>query len=351
MREYPVVAMFAPITTEAQLEERLSRPTEVSLRGMAEMQGDLLILGAGGKMGPSLARLARRSADAAGRQELRIIAVARFSSAGLEAELQAERIDTIRCDLLDEASRPTLPQCPNVLFMMGHKFSQRDLPGTYFAMNTWLPGTLAGQFRHSRIVCFSSGNVYPFVPVDGPAPTEHAPCGPVGEYAITTWGRERMLEYASARWGTPVCLLRLNYACEARYGVLVDLAGQILAGQPIDLAASHVNVIWQGHANAVALAAFTLASSPAKVLNLTGIEKHRVRDLAIELGRRLGVEPVFIGSESTTALLSDASLCQQLFGPPELEIGDLLDLTASWLRAGGRTLGKPTRFQVRDGKF
>jgi nucleoside-diphosphate-sugar epimerase len=338
-------------SNEEELEELLSRPTLGATDAVRALPGDLLILGVGGKMGPSLARLAKRSALAAGRDDLRIIGAARFSQPGLRDELQAAGIETLAGDLLDESFRRTLPQTPCVLFMLGHKFSAHDQPGLFWAMNTYLPGLLAEQFRESRIVCFSSGNVYPFTSIDQPQPTEETPCGPVGEYAMSTWGRERMLQYVSGRYGTPVCLLRLNYAVEARYGVLVDLAQQILARTPIDLTTPYVNIVWQGYANAVALQSFSIASSPASILNLTGPEKLRVCDLAEGLGRRLGVEPRFGSPEGTSALLNDASRCHKLFGLPEYGPEELMDLVVAWLRAGGRTLGKPTKFQVRDGKF
>jgi hypothetical protein len=363
------------ITTEKQLDERLSRPTPATIDAMRRLEGDLLVLGAGGKMGPSLVRLARRSADEAGRRDLGVIAVSRFSSAGLADELRRDGIETIACDLLDENERRVLPASPNVLFMLGHKFSgdsgdsgdsgrlaprdessrgARCAPSgaeRYWAMNVYLPGLLAEQYRRSRIVAFSSGNIYPFTKVDQPPPSEGSPLGPIGEYATTVLGRERVLQYVSLARGTPVCLLRLNYALEARYGILVDLAEAILARRPISLAVPEVNFIWQGHANAVALQSFPLATSPASALNLTGAERHRVRDLAERLGRRLGIEPIFGEGEGEVALVSDASRCRELFGPPDMDADELIELAAGWLQSGGRTLGKPTKFQVTDGKF
>jgi nucleoside-diphosphate-sugar epimerase len=336
--------------SEELLEERLSHPTALAVEAMRSLAGGLLVLGAGGKMGPSLLRLARRSADEAG-AAVRIAAASRFSTPGLADSLRAEGIEVHSGDLLDESFRRTLPALPNALFMMGHKFSAQDLPGTYWMMNVHVPGILAEQFRRSRIVCFSSGNVYPFTRMGEPAPNETAPIGPVGEYAWSVAGRERVLQYTSARHGSPVCLLRLNYAAECRYGVLVDLAEKIVAGQAIDLSVPELNFVWQGYANAVALRAFSLARSPAEVLNLTGIERHRVRDLAVGLGRRLGMEPRFAGPEGDGSLVSDASRCRDLFGPPHVGVEELTDLVASWLKSGGRTLGKPTKFQVRDGKY
>jgi nucleoside-diphosphate-sugar epimerase len=344
------LSFFLPMLDEAELEERLSRPTPGSVRAMRELSGDLLILGASGKMGPSLAIMARRSAQAAGRGTMRIIGVARYSTPGSREQLEAAGVEAISCDLLDEDARRKLPDCPNVLMMLGYKFSKDALPGLHWAMNTYLPGLLAEQYRRSRIVCFSSGNVYPFTPFEAPQPTERTPCGPVGEYAMTAFGRERMLQYASARHGTPVCLLRLNYAVEARYGVLVDLAEQIVAGKAIDLATPYVNFVWQGYADSVALEAFALANSPADILNLTG-PRERVRDLVVGLAERLGVEPKFAGEEGPTALLNDASRCWKQFGEPELGREALLDMTADWFRQGNRRLDKPTKFQVRDGKF
>jgi nucleoside-diphosphate-sugar epimerase len=339
------------LTTVEQLEEFLSRPTPLSIDAMRQMQGDLIILGIGGKMGPSLARLARRSADEAGNTAQRIIGVSRFSNPALREELHHHVIETIAGDLLDEPFRRSLPRVPNVLSMLGHKFSQQDLPGIHWAMNTYLAGLVAEQFSGSRIVAFSTGNVYPLTSIDDPAPTEATPCAPVGEYAMTAVGRERMYEYGSARHGSPTCLLRLNYAVELRYGVPVDVAQQLLAGQPIDLGMPYVNCVWQGYANAVALAAFQQATTPAAILNLTGPECIRVRDMANDLAEKLGVETRFQGSEPDRALLNDAARCHRLFGLPEVGFSQMLEMICGWLKAGGATHGKPTKFQVTDGRF
>lgn len=338
-------------TSEAELEDLLSQPTPLAQHAMSQMQGDLLLLGAGGKMGPSLARLARRAANAAGRSDQRIIAVSRFSDPDIPAQLRAEGIEVLAGDLLDDNFRRQLPQAENVLMLVGHKFSKKDLPGQYWAMNVYLPGLLADQFADSRIVCFSSGNVYPFTQVGSEPPCEADPTGPVGEYAASVLGREGVLRFASSRRGTPVCLLRLNYAVEARYGVLVDLAKLILAGETISLAVPEFNFVWQGYANAVSLAAFTKVASPATLLNVTGIERHRVRDVALELGTRLGIQPKFADNEGDRALVSDARRCRAWFGEPEIGPAQLYDLVADWVGHGRPTLGKPTMFQVADGKY
>lgn len=338
-------------TSEAELEDLLAQPGRLAQHAMRHMQGDLLLLGAGGKMGPSLARLARRAANAVGRSDLQIIAVSRFSDGAIADELQAEGIETIAGDLLDESFRRRLPQVENVLFLFGHKFSKHDLPGQYWAMNVYLPGLMAEQYAQSRIVCFSSGNVYPFTRAGQVPPCEADPTGPVGEYAASVLGREGVLRFVSSRHGTRVCLLRLNYAVEARYGVLVDLAKTILAGETISLAVPEFNFVWQGYANAVALAAFAKAASPATLLNVTGVERHRVRDVALELGKRLGVQPKFADNEGERALVADARRCRAWFGPPELGPDELYDLVAHWVREGRPTLGKPTMFHVSDGKY
>lgn len=337
--------------SEAELETWLARPTPLAWHAMQQMEGELLLLGAGGKMGPSLAWLARRAANEVGRGNLRIVAASRFSDPQARAELHSQGIETLAGDLLDPSFRHRLPQLPNVLFLFAHKFSQHDLPGQYWAMNTYLPGVMAEQYADSRIVCFSSGNVYPFTPCNNPAPTEADPTAPMGEYASSVLGREGMLRFMSARHGTPACLLRLNYAVEARYGVLVDLAQQIVAGEPISLRVPQFNFIWQGYANAVALAAFTKTSSPPTILNLTGIERHQVREVATALGRRLGIEPVFADDEGDQALVADARRCRAWFGSPEVGPEQLLDLVADWTKNHRRTLGKPTKFQVNNGRF
>jgi nucleoside-diphosphate-sugar epimerase len=339
------------ISNEGELDELLSRPTAGTRRALADMQGDLLVLGVGGKMGADLLRLARRSADEAGRRDLRIIGVARFSLPGRRQELERAGIETLPMDLLDESARRRLHPAGNVLLMLGFKFGADAGPGQYWAMNAYLPGLLAEQFRGSRLVAFSSGNVYPFTPAAAPAPVEETPCAPVGEYAVTAWGRERMLEYVSWRHGTPVCLLRLNYAVDLRYGVVVDIGQKVLAGEPIDLSVPEVNFCWQGYANAVALQAFRQAASPAAILNVTGTGRHRVRDIAARFGAIFGVEPRFADAEGPSSLVSDASRCHALFGPPQVTDEQVIDLAAAWLRGGGRTLGKATKFQVRDGRF
>lgn len=336
--------------TEAELEELLSRPNARDVAFLRELEGDLLILGVGGKMGPSLARRARRAADEAGVSK-RILAVARFSKPGLREELEQAGIETLAADLLEEDQLAALPEVPNVIFMAARKFGTTGNEYLTWALNCYLPARVAERFRRSRIVAFSTGNVYPLVPIAHGGPTESFPTAPVGEYAQSALARERMFEYFSVRYGTPVTLLRLNYAIDLRYGVLLDIGQKVFERRPVNLAMGMANVIWQGDANSVCLRAFRLCQSPPAVLNLTGPETISVRAVAHRFAERFGVEPVFEGVEGPTALLSDASRCHALFGYPEVTLDQMIEMVAEWIRAGGVTWNKPTHFEVRDGKF
>jgi hypothetical protein len=339
------------INNLSELEEQLSRPTDADAAAMAALGGDLLILGVGGKMGPSLARLARRAADLAGTR-IRILAVARFSNASLSDQLEAQGIETITCDLLETSALLKLPDIPNVIFMAARKFETSGSEHLTWSMNTFLPGLVAERYRKSRIVAFSTGNVYPLRSVSEGGATESTSVGPVGEYAQSALGRERMFESGSARWGTRATLLRLNYAVELRYGVLVDIGRAVFEHRPISLSMPYVNVIWQRDANSWCLRSFSHCQSPPFVLNITGPETLSVRDVAMAFGQHFGIEPVFgPEAEGSTALLNNAEKAGTLFGPPTVNPAEMIELIASWVRDGGVTLNKPTHFQTRDGKF
>ncbi|MCH8290413.1 NAD(P)-dependent oxidoreductase [Candidatus Poribacteria bacterium] len=332
--------------TEEQLEDIMSSPTPEVVKAMAELDGDLLILGVGGKMGPTLARLARRSIDKA-----RIIGVSRFSTPGLQADLNQVGVETIPCDLLNEAALQKLPEVPNVVFMAGRKFGSTGNEALTWAMNTYLPGQIAEKYRNSRIVVFSTGNVYPLTPIAHGGATETHPVNPIGEYAQSCLGRERMFEHFSNRFGTPVVIIRLNYAIDLRYGILLDIAEKVYNAQAVDVTMGNVNVIWQGDANAVVLRALTHCQSPPLVLNLTGPETVSIRGLATRFAELFEKTPIFEGQEAGTALLSNASRCHQLFGYPRISLEQMVQWIAHWVRSGGPTLDKPTKFEVRDGKF
>lgn len=338
------------IENEQQLEDILSRPSEADARAMAALDGDLLILGVAGKMGPSLAHLARRAADAAGVKK-RIIGVARFSTPAAERQLNEWGIETIKADLLEPGVLAKLPDAANVIHMAARKFGSTGDEGLTWAMNTFLPGLVAERYRESRIVTFSTGNVYPLTPVLFGGPTEAHPTGPVGEYAQSALGRERMFQHFSKVHGTKVAILRLNYAVEMRYGVLLDIGTKIWNRCPVDLGMGHANVIWQGDANSITLRSFAHCAAPPFVLNMTGPETVAVRWVARKFGERFGFEPVLEGAESETALLSNASLCQKLFGYPQVSVEQMIDWLAAWIEGGGGTLNKPTHFETRDGKF
>jgi nucleoside-diphosphate-sugar epimerase len=340
----------APADEDA-LEELLSRPTARLVESLAAFEGDLIVLGAGGKMGPTLARMARRGLDAAGRRGQRVYGVARFSEAGLREKLEAEGVIPLRCDLMDRDQLATLPEAPNVLFMAGHKFGTSDAPDTTWALNSYLPGLVAERYPESRIVAFSTGCVYQNAGVDSGGSREEDPLEPLGEYANSCVGRERILGHFSRKNGTPVVLFRLNYAIDLRYGVLVDVARKVLAGEPVDVTMGYVNVIWQGDANARALQCFPLAASPAFAVNVTGSEAVSVRELARRFGERFGREPRITGQEAETALLANASRARELFGEPETSLEQMIDWVAAWLQGGGRLLGKPTHFETRDGRY
>ena len=338
------------IKTETELEEALSRPDDETVAAMVALPDDLLILGVGGKMGPSLARLARRAADKAGVKK-RVIAVARFTNSNLPAALNADGVETITCDLLDQSALAKLPDISNVIFMAARKFGTSGGEHLTWAMNTYLPGLVAERFRNSKIVAFSTGNVYPLRAITQDGAQETTPVGPVGEYAQSALGRERMFEYGSARWKTPVVILRLNYAVELRYGVLVDIGLAVFQQRPIDLRMPRVNVIWQGDANSWCLRSFAHCQSPPLILNITGMETLSVRELATEFGRHFGVEPTFAGADGDSALLSDASKARGIFGAPKVSTGQIIEWIADWIRNDGALLNKPTHFQTRDGKF
>lgn len=344
------IAKIDRIENVEQLEELLSRPTPGVVDTMRRLEGDILILGVGGKIGPSLARMARRAGDEAGVAR-RIIGVARFSSGDLEEQLHAQGIETIRCNLLDRKALEALPDAPNILYLAAMKFGSSGQTAMTWAMNTYLPGMVAERYAGSRIVAYSTGNVYPMVPVESQGALETDPLGPVGDYAMSCLGRERMFTHFSQQHGTPTALIRLNYAHECRYGVMVDIAQQILAGKPINLSMGYFNAIWQGDNNAFTLQAFDHVASPPFTLNVTGPDKLRVRDVAEQIARILEKPVEFTGSEAPDALLSNARRSFELFGPPQVPAERFLRWIADWQARGGPSLGKPTKFQSRDGTF
>lgn len=332
------------------LEAALSAPSSAVIEQFAKLEGDLIFLGVAGKMGPSLARMAKRASDLAGKPR-RIMGVSRFRDPSARQQLEADGIETLECDLLDAAAVAKLPDAPHVIYLAGMKFGATGNQPLTWAMNTHLPSIICQRYRHSRIAAFSTGNIYGLRPVDtGGAKESDAP-NPLGEYAMSCLGRERMFEHFSITLGIPVVLIRLNYACDLRYGVMVDIAQKVWRGEPVDISMSWFNTIWQGDANAYSLLALDLASSPATHLNLTGPATLRVRDVAERFARRWQKRVSFTGAEAPDALLNDASFCFEKFGPPQLSEDELLIKVAEWIEQDGELLDKPTHFESRDGSF
>ncbi len=327
----------------AHLESELSRPSESDIACMCRLEGDILILGAGGKMGPSLARLCRRASDAAGKPR-GILAVSRRL-------LQIDGVQSVSCDLLDRAAVARLPECPNILYLAGRKFGSSGSPELTWAMNTVAPVIVAERFSRSRVVVFSTGNVYPFRGIAQGGSVETDAPDPVGEYAQSCLGRERIFEYYSRHCGLACLLFRLNYAVDLRYGVVVDIARRVRAGEPVDLAVPAFNAIWQRDANSYALRSLEHCESPPRILNVTGAGVFAVRDTARWFSHRFHCDCRFTGREGPAALLSDASACHALLGAPEVPVPELMEMVASWIESGGESLDKPTHFEVADGRF
>ena len=331
---------------ESGLENLLSEPTEETRKAVAGLTGGIVVLGAGGKMGPTLAMMLTKASG--GRD---VYAVSRFSSKAVRTRMDRSGIKTIDADLLEESSYRELPDAENVFYLAGMKFGATGNQPLTWAMNSFLPALAARHYRDSRIVAFSTGNVYPLVEIAGRGASEKTAPEPVGEYAQSCLGRERMFEYFSGLYNTPVTLVRLNYANEPRYGIIVDLTSKILNDAPIDLTMGAVNLIWQRDANDYIIRSITLAKSPPAILNVAGAEAVSIRRLAQLIGHELGKEPGFISQEAESALLSDASFCMSTFGYPQTSLEQMVSMIVRWVASGKEILNKPTKYQVRDGNF
>jgi nucleoside-diphosphate-sugar epimerase len=330
-----------------ELEEFMTRPTPQLQADLAAAEGDLMVLGVGGKMGPTLARMAKRAAPAK-----RVIGVARFSERGLKEKLESSGIECLACDLLERAALERLPQAKNVVFMAGHKFGAAGDASFTWAMNVAVPFMVAETWRQSRIVAFSTACVYPYVSIETSGATEDTPTTPPpGDYANSCVGREQAFRYGSLRHGTAGRLVRLEYAIDMRYGVLHDVAAKVFAGEPVDVTMGHVNVIWQGEANEQALRLLAHCTTPTSALNVSGPAVVSVRSLAQEFGKRFGKQPVLSGQESKTAWLIDTTQARKLLGAPRVPLETMIDWQADWIARGQPSLGKPTHFETRDGKY
>lgn len=330
--------------------QKLLQPSSALIAEMAQVDGDILILGVGGKMGPGIAKLAKQAIDLAGVKK-KVIGVARFSEKGLRTELEQQGITTIEADLLQDSQLQSLPDAANVLYLAGTKFGTTGKESLTWAMNAYLPGRVAEKYKSSRIVVFSTGNVYPLVPVFSGGATEADLPQPIGEYAQSCLGRERMFQFFSAKNNTPLLIFRLNYANDVTYGVLLEMAKSVKEQRPIDLRMGHVNVIWQGNANEWAIRSLLHCKVPSKILNIAGPETVSVRWLALEFGKTFNLEPAFVHEEQTTALLSNGAEAYRLFGYPDVTLQQMIIMISEWVKHGSKTLNKPTHFQERKGQF
>lgn len=333
-----------------QLEQDLTTPSAALLADIKKIEGDIILLGIGGKMGVSMGKLAVDALKMAGMTN-KVIGVSRFSDAKTKAELETVGVETIACDLLNDADLQQLPDAKNVIYLAGNKFGTTGKEGFTWAMNAYLPGRVAEKYKNSNIVAFSSGNVLPFVPVTSGGVAENVTPEPIGEYAQSCLGRERIFEYFAKQNQTPILIYRLNYAVDFRYGVVMEIAKSVLNEKEIDLTTENVNVIWQGDANEIALRSLLHCEAPAKILNVTGPEILSIRWIAQEFGKIFNKSPKFINQPAGSALLNNASECHRLFGYPKVTIREIIDITATWINNGGDEFGKATHFQERGGKF
>lgn len=339
------------ISTEEELIDVLAEPYPEDIEfARTQLEGDVMILGAGGKLGPTLIGRILRATERAG-TDTTVYAVSRFSDPAIESRLQSWGAETISVDLLQPGALDDLPDCENIIYLVGMKFGADDQRPKTWAINSYLPGEVARRFADSRIVALSTSNVYPFVPVDSGGAKESDDPGPVGEYAQSCLGRERVFQYFARENDTPTCLLRLNYAIELRYGVLVDIGKRVYNDEAVPLDMGHFKAIWQGDANSMCFRSLGATDVPAEVLNITGTDTQSVRLIAEQFGDEFDREVTFKGETSETVLLNDASRSHDLFGEPELYVEEVVPAVASWLAADGTTLGKPTKFHVRDGTF
>lgn len=338
------------ITSVEELEDAISAPSEGAVEAMSRLSGDIVMLGAGGKIGPSLVRMAKRASDAAGVKR-RITAVDVYPNPNIQAEIEALGVNTVKCDLLDRKQLDALPDAPNVIFMIGMKFGSTGQEALTWALNAYLPGMVCERYSGSRIAVYSTGNVYGLTPVSRGGSVEADAPNPVGEYAMSALGRERVFQHFSLSRGIPVAIIRLNYANELRYGVLVDIAQKVWAGEPVDVTMGYANVIWQGDANSMVLQSLEHCASPAFIVNVAGPEIVSVREAAERFGEIMGRRAVITGSEAPDALLSNAQLAYDLFGRPRVSLETMMNWISAWVMRGGENLGKPTHFESREGKF
>ena len=341
---------MTPPQTLEELNAELTRPSDLLREYVSGLEGPLVVLGAGGKMGPSLCAMVKRAAGDVDK-ELDVVAVSRFSDPDAKSWLENHGVRTVACDLFDREAVAMLPDAVNIIYLVGLKFGTEQNPSRTWAANALLPAHVAERYPKSRIVALSTGNVYPLTPIDYGGSKESDALTPIGEYANACVSRERIFEHFTQVSPLKVVTIRLNYAVEMRYGVLVDIGRKVLEKRPVDVTMGYFNCIWQRDANDMIVRALDLVASPARPLNLTGMEVLSVRDIARRLGELMGVEAECIGEESSTALLSDASQAYELLGGADFPLEEMLWWTSEWIKNGGFLLNKPTHFTVRNGRY
>ncbi len=341
--------MAGELNTEQQLIERMTAPSAAVRDAVSRYEGDVVILGVGGKMGPTLAELLVRAGASQGGR--RVIGVARFSDKQTRAQLDSIGVTTIKADLLDDTALRDLPDAPHMFLLAGFKFGSAGNPSMTWAMNSLLPARAVERYREAQISYVSSGNVYAFTPITSRGANESDSTEPVGEYAQSRLGGERIADHAARSAGARLCTMRLFYATELRYGIIHDIAWRVWTGEPIDVTMGHVNQIWQGDANAYLARSFPLCTNPQTTLNMTGESVLSVRDIAERIGVIVGRDPEFIGQEAERALLGDTTALTDRLGPPETPIDDVIDWMAHWVQIGGGSHGKPTKYESRTGDF
>lgn len=350
LKIYSLVNEVTYLKTNEQLMTALTTPSKRLIEDIKKINGDILILGVGGKMGPSLALLAKKALEEAGKNN-KVIGVSRFSSGNLQNELESNGVETLAADLLVDEDLNGIPEVKNIIFMAGKKFGTTGNEHETWGMNTYLPSKVAKKFPNSNIVVFSSGNIYPFVDIANGGCTEDTPTSPIGEYAQSCLGRERIFTYFSIKNETPMLLFRLNYAIDMKYGVLLEIANQVYNDMPVDLTTGVVNVIWQGDANEYAIRSLLHCTTGPNILNVTGPETISIRWLAEQFGNRFNKEVTFINEEASSALLNNAGKAHQLFGYPNVTLQEMIEWTVEWIENEGEVIEKPTHFQERKGEF
>ena len=340
------------IDNETLLDGVLTQPSPALCEALSSLTGPLLVLGAGGKMGPTLCVMARRAAAAAGKN-LEVIAVSRFRDTSLRSWMEERGVRTLECDLLNRGDLVRLPDAQQIVYLVGFKFGTSHNPALTWAMNTLVPANISERFcsRGARVAAVSTGNVYPFVPVSSGGALESQRLTPLGEYANAAVARERIFQYCAEKTGARFILIRLNYATELRYGVLIDIAQRVFHEEPLDLTTGYFNCIWQRDANDFILRLISKAAAPPAVINLTGVKIISVRETACRFGEVLNRSPRFTGTEAETALLSNAGKMKEWLGPPPTSLEKMMSWTAEWVQRSGRTFGRPTHFETRDGNY